>query len=105
MPMSKKTCSAKSVPAFAFDTPFAGCRNQLLGALHAVYPEHPAEKCLLPVLDADKQPISLCYANYKNYAAFRSLALECLGTKHVQCYKADNRTPKSTQEAIEGKIC
>lgn len=76
--MSKKTRSTKSIPAFAFDTPFAGCRNQLLGALHAVYPEHSAEKCLLPVLDADKQPVSLCYANYKNYAAFRNKAFAIL---------------------------
>lgn len=65
--------------AFAVDTPYMGCRNQLLGALDAINKNSktalPAEKCLLLPSGAetvDDIRESLCYAHFGSYRSFQN---------------------------------
>lgn len=65
--------------AFAVDTPYMGCRNQLLGALDAINKNSktalPAEKCLLLPSGAetvDDMRESLCYAHFGSYRSFQN---------------------------------
>lgn len=71
--------------AFAVDTPYMGCRNQLLGALDAINKNSktalPAEKCLLLPSGAetvDDMRESLCYMRISAATAvFRMKYLRC----------------------------
>lgn len=65
--------------AFAVDTPYMGCRNQILGALDAINKNSktalPAEKCLLLPSGAetvDDMRESLCYAHFGSYRSFQN---------------------------------
>jgi len=58
-----------NIAAFAFDTPYLGYRNQLLGALKALRGnDSNAERYLLPLSDSDGEAV--CFSNCKNYKDF-----------------------------------